>query len=392
MFQDRGPGDSLLGTYGDSATIPAQGPDRRVWRRASRHGVKAWQRGVTESISSRLCFFASGPIVRVDISTELVAHVSGVHHCGSPWSCPICAPVVRERRAQEVDLALSGHLGSGGGGLFVTFASRHHRADDLAPRLDLMGEVLHSTLQGRTWSVFKRRLGYMGACRVVEVTYGFNGWHPHCHSAFVLEGRPVFDVVEDLQGWLFERFQGVCLRRGFGTLERPYGVDVRGISDGGGMGDYLSKVEGGWTAGLELARGDVKVARGDGGRSPFSILRAAASGDSASAALWSEYERATFGKRFLRWSPGLRARLLPEVEEISDVEAAAAEGAGVVLFSCLFEGEVWDVLVTEGSTGVLLAELERAVGDGDVLDVLERWGGMTERDYVTWSLETEVTT
>jgi len=287
--------------------------------------------------------------------------------------------VVRERRAQEVDLALSSHLGTGGGGLFVTLTTRHGRTDRLEPRLALMSGALNAALKGRTWDTFKVRLGYIGAVRVVEVTWGVNGWHPHCHAVFVLEGVPGFDDVEDLHSWLFPRWDGVCLARGFGSLDPVHGVDVRGVRSGDELGDYLSKVEGGWTAGLELARGDVK--RGGPGLSPFVVLQDAARGDGPSQGRWLEYEAATFGKRFLRWSPGLRARLLPEVPEVTDEEAAAAEGAGVVLFSCVFRGEVWDLWVREGSTGVLLAELERAAGDGDVLDVLERWGGMTEGEW-----------
>jgi hypothetical protein len=77
----------------------------------------------------------------------------------------------------------------------------------------------------------------------------------------------------------------------------------------------------------------------------------------------------------LRWSPGLRTRLLPEVEEVTDVEAAAAEGVGIVLVSVWFRGEVWNLYVREGSTGLVLAELERAASDGDLPDVLEAWDG-----------------
>jgi hypothetical protein len=139
----------------------------------------------------------------------------------------------------------------------------------------------------------------------------------------------------------------------------------------------LVKVVGGWGVGQELARGDVKTGPG---RNPFSILLDAVSGDARSEVLWREYESATFDKRFLRWSPGLRARLLPEVEDVTDIEAASAEGIGIVLVSVFFRGHVWEVYALEGSTGVLLAELERAAGDGDLPDVLERWGGMTESE------------
>lgn len=338
-----------------------------------------WQSAQAVALSSRLCYLATGQLVRVDLCAGAhggpVAHVSGVHHCGSPWACPICAPVVRERRAQEVDLALSSHLAGGGSGLFITQTVRHSRPDRLEPRVALMSSALNATLQGRSWATFKRQLGFVGAIRVVEVTYGQSGWHPHSHSVFVLEA-PVCEL-EDFGAWIRSRWASVCERRGFGTLSATHGVDVRPVVVGDGLGGYLAKVEGGWGVGQELARGDVKRS----GRTPFSILRdAALAGDCEAARLWHEYEAATFNKRFLRWSPGLRARLLPNVEELTDIEAASAEGVGVVLVSVLFEGRTWDVYVRAGWAGGLLAELERAAVDGDLPDVLDRWHGMLESD------------
>lgn len=362
-------GASLV-LHGGSPTTAGQGGNRRVERRLTRGVVKAWQRTVTDSISSRLCYLAAGQLVRVDISTELVAHVSGVHHCGSPWACAICAPVVRERRAREVDLGVSGHLAGGGGALLVTGTTRHASPDRLEPRLALMSGALWAALKGRTWDGFRRSLGFLGAIRVVEVTHGGHGWHPHFHSVFVLEGRPSVEALADFDEWFFRRWGQICERRGFGTVERQ-GVDVRRVGVSDGLGGYLAKVEGGWGVGQELTRGDVKK----GGTNPFEILLRAAEGDAVAERLWREYERATFDKRFLRWSPGLRARLLPEVEEVTDVEAAAAEGVGVVLVSVWFRGELWNVYVRDGSTGLLLADLERAAADGDLPDVLESWQG-----------------
>lgn len=361
---------ATLVLHGGSPTIAGQGTDRRVDRRASRGVLKVWQRAGTDSISSRLCYLAAGQLVRVDISTELIAHVSGVHHCGSPWACPICAPVVRERRAREVDLGVSSHLAGGGGGLFVTGTTRHAAPDRLEPRLALMSGALNAALNGRAWQSFRRWLGFMGAIRVVDVTYGEHGWHPHFHSVFVLEGPVEYDVMKAFDHWLFQRWDQICRGRGFGSVERE-GVDVRPVGASDGLGGYLAKVEGGWGVGQELARGDVKT----GGSNPFEILGRAAEGDVLAGRLWREYERATFDKRFLRWSPGLRTRLLPEVEEVTDVEAAAAEGVGIVLVSVWFRGEVWNLYVREGSTGLVLAELERAASDGDLPDVLEAWDG-----------------
>jgi hypothetical protein len=58
------------------------------------------------------------------------------------------------------------------------------------------------------------------------------------------------------------------------------------------------------------------------------------------------------------WSPGLRARLLPDEEEISDEDAAASEGADVALLRALVPAERWNALVQAGTVGGLLSEIE----------------------------------
>ncbi len=45
--------------------------------------------------------------------------------------------------------------------------------------------------------------------------------------------------------------------------------------------------------------------------------------------LWREYERETFGKSVIRFTKGLRARLLPHEAEKTDEELAALEVGGV---------------------------------------------------------------
>ncbi|TDB67152.1 hypothetical protein [Micromonospora sp. KC721] len=64
-------------------------------------------------------------------------------------------------------------------------------------------------------------------------------------------------------------------------------------------------------------------------RTPLQILADfGTDGLAADLDLWHEYERATAGKSALRWSRGLRALLLPDVDEQTDEEIAAEEVGG----------------------------------------------------------------
>ncbi len=296
-------------------------------------------------------------MVTVDVGRLLTAHVSNVFRCGSSWSCPVCAPVVRQRRAMEIDAALRRHLSGGGGALFVTLTLRHHRGDTLASRLDVIAQSLRLVLKGAPWERRKVALGYVGAMKSLEITYGdANGWHPHSHSLLLTE-RPATEIERaDMCEWMFGRWSSIAEHRGLGTITREHGVDVRPVTSSGGLSEYLTTIEGnGWSPGLELARTDRKRS------SPLDLLRhVLATGDARFASLWLEYERATFGKKSVIWSRGLRRRLLGSELEAGDEELAASEGIDLGLIRALVPASVWNATVRDATTGRLLSDIERA--------------------------------
>lgn len=240
--------------------------------------------------------------------------------------------------------------------LFLTLTVRHHRGDGLADRLGAMANGLHDVLRGAPWDRRKRSFGFVGAVRAVEVTWGeANGWHPHMHAALVFR-RALDDVeVDTLRHWLVGRWSSIVERRGFGTIDATHGVDVRRVTGAGDLGSYLTKVEGGWTAGHELARADLKSK----GVTPFEmLLRLVDGGEKRWAMLWREYEAATLGRRAIVFSPGLRAELLEDQEQ-SDQALAASEGVDVALLRALVPRAVWHRRLDECTTAQLLDAIER---------------------------------
>lgn len=368
--QDEGQGEGRrppLGTYGDRYTPPhaekrLDQPKRRQEARSSRAQLKALQRTLTDSVSSRLCWYTVLSEATLDVGRELITHVSGIGRCGSPWSCPTCAPVIRERRAQEIDQALSRHLATGGGIEFVSLTVRHDRWDTFVSGLDVVSRALRLCLHGRPWDKRAAALGYWGAIRAVDVTWGAtNGWHPHLHAVLIFE-RPLTDLERaDLRRWLHGRWSGVCEARGLGTVSWRHGVDVQAVRTAGALSEYLTKVDGGWSAGLELSRSDLK--KSPGRFTPMQLLgEFATTGETRMRALWLEYERATRGKRAIVWSPGLRKRLLGIEVEASDEELAASEGLGVALLRYAVPAPEWGQLVRAGNHVLVLDEFERFAG------------------------------
>lgn len=359
-----GRAEGPLDTYGNRFTPPTPSEaSGRQERRTSRHKLKQAQRRITASKSSRLCWSSQGLNVVVDVGAALTAHVSGINRCGSPWACPVCAPVVRQRKAEDIDLGLSRWLSEGHGALFVTQTLKHSRGDELGPRLDVVSQALKLCLRGNSWVRRAEALGYVGGIKALEVTDGINGWHPHCHSVLCFEEPVSIDQQQDFSRWLYGRWSAVVQRKGFGEVSRK-AFDVQAVSNneqnGERLADYLTKVEGGWGAGLELARSDLKAAR-RGGITPVQLLvEFVETGDVRLFARWLEYEAATHGKRAVVWSPGLRARLLGDDQEASDVELAAAEGADLALMRALVERARWAASLSWGTTGELLSEIEQA--------------------------------
>lgn len=356
------PEPPLLGTLGDSETDPEA---FRAQSRRSRAVLKRFQRKVSSSKSSRQCWFSRAE-VQVDIGRLLIAHVSGIHRCGSSWSCALCSPVVRAAKAAEIDLALSEVHLRGWTVLLLTLTVRHHAHDPLSTRLEFIAQgnrVIHT---GDTWKCRRDKYGYQGSIKSVEILHGSNGWHPHSHQLLIFD-RPLSNLeVAELNKYYFGRWSAAVRKSGFGTVTRENGVDLRRIGPGDVIGGYLSKVEKvtavGWTPGKEIARGDRKKGRGElvGG---FELLRRFIdTGETKWLRLWVEYEQATFGKKAIVWSVGLRAKLGLLVEK-SDVELAASEGADVSLLSWLIEGRAWNDLIRSGGYVERLEELELLAGE-----------------------------
>lgn len=269
----------------------------------------------------------------------------------------MCAPVIRQQRAQEVDQGVTAHLEAGGGAEFLTVTVPHYQADALAPRLAVIRKALGLILSGAPWKRRKAALGYLGAIRAVEITYGWNGWHPHLHCILIFE-RPLTDEERaDLRQWMSGRWAGVVAAKGWGQLHGVHGLDLRPVTSEG-LGEYLTKVEGGWTPGAELVRSDLKS--GGKGWTPFRLLyELATTGEVRWLRLWQEYEEATFGAHSLEWSPGLKARLLGKAPEKSDAElAAAVEGSGLAIVRALIEAGAWRNEVKAGTVGLLLDRIE----------------------------------
>lgn len=318
-------------------------------RRAGKYrALEFWRRWTTRE-GGRWCLMPLDRQVRVTGTADGAAHVSGIRRCASTWACPVCTPTIRERRAAEIDQGVSAHLAAGGHAYLVTATLQHGLGDDLASLL-----TMAQTAWSQTWKIstaVRRNVGYVGQIRAWDFTHGRAGWHPHIHAIILTE-------CEGSASWLWSMADRWASKVADGggysdvTSARSPGWDVRPINDTAGMAEYLCKVEGGWGAGLEVARADIK--RGSrSGSTPAELMAAAVDGDIDARVLMTTFELATAGRRAVVWGRGLKARL--GVDDVDDESAVAIAPAGAVTVECLVPARAWRRLLWTGEASALVS-------------------------------------
>jgi len=286
------------------------------------------------------------------------AHYTGLQTCKSVWACPICSSRIASQRRDEVKLALeNSHYIP----ILVTYTIQHSLKDKIRDLLCVIKDGLRHTLNGRFRKTFYERFCVAGYVRSVEVRWNpKTGWHPHVHELLMLKREASNEAIKS---FLQSRYGEYLKKRGYHVNEHT--IDVRSNDDtesGDLVSEYLTKsaVE------LEITAGALKKGHS---LSQFQLLAAfAETGDMMYADLFQEYAQATAGKKWLTWSRGLRAELLPDVQEETDEEIAGkeeeGEGEDVVL---ILDRDEWRRVCNMRLRGNLLAVV--AVG----LDDLDSW-------------------
>lgn len=328
--------------------MPVAAGEVGIDRRARRFALADWRRRNATRLGSKgaaSCMKAYGD-VNVSVSGEGRAHIeSGVGRCGSISACPVCAPVMRERRAAEIDEACRAHVRGGGSVWLLTLTVPHRRGESLDQVLDRVKTAWSRTWSGRSGVALRKSVGIVGMVRAFDFTYGENGWHPHLHVlVFTRAGASLAGIADAWSARFGEA--GLQFVPGVSVDWRP--VKVGEEDQAGG---YVAKVEGGWGAGLELARADLKRGSGLG---PQAVLELASTGEAQWVRLWAEYEAATRGLRVIQWTPGLRAELgLSGIA--SDEEAAKGEEPEVVVGRFVMTRTAWNEARERGGLSEVLA-------------------------------------
>ena len=271
--------------------------------------------------------------VEIKISSESGrAFFSNFQACGSVWLCTVCAPKVTERRKVEVAEAMKKAKAMGFKVMLLTGTAPHGRGDDVRVVLAAIKKGWKYTSCGRKAQAMREDIGLIGSIRVLETTYGENGWHPHFHALLILDTDMTPAQVEE--AW-WPLWHDGCVKAGLGEPSREHGIRVE---DGSRAVHYVTK----WGLEHELTKGHLK--KGKKSCTPWDLLRVFAFGtddrsitpelrevlmqlgidQGRARALWAIYAEAFKGQRQLYWSNGLR-KVLGLAEEKTDQELAEAD-------------------------------------------------------------------
>lgn len=326
----------------------------RSQRQEARYTLRSSLRRITDLRRLRTCGLplGNGMVIRV---RDGVHHYTGHSTCGSGWACPVCAAKIRYHRAQEASKAVVGALQAGMSALFVTRTIPHSAEDALSVTLGLLGEGRSYVSNQTVIKQVRAAAGYVGGIASKEITYGLAGWHPHTHDLEFYEQALTLRSFSQLSAGYYDYLDRYYSSHGFTGLSRQHGVRVEDVAlESQALARYIAKLQEGVSFNLitasELARSDLKRGR-SGSQMPFDIAAEFfETGDLEQLHLWNEYERETFGKSVIRFTKGLRARLLPNEKEKTDEELAALAigGEDVVRFSGWFYRRIAKVPGLEG--------------------------------------------
>lgn len=249
------------------------------------------------------------------------ARYRGVARCGNVWVCPLCAPVVAVKRAEQIEDVLRWAMVEGVSVLKLALTCAHSLGDPLSDLLDRQVKAIRSFKASRPVRRILASLAYHGSITSKEATWGpENGWHPHQHEYWFVSWPPGdAEALEKLRADLSAEWLKALSRHGL-VGSPKYALYLGRMKEdeisGGAASGYLVKagtaagylVKAGTAAGLELSGGALKQGRKSdkphkaGHYSPMELLAVDASW---SRALFLEFYHAFKGRKQLVFSKSI---------------------------------------------------------------------------------------
>lgn len=303
------------------------------------------------------------PAVGMRLTAGVAGYV-GLETCGSVWVCPPCSARIMFKRGLELAAGVDWWLSQGNRLLFATSTVRHHAGHSLPDSLAAVIYAWSRVTSGEYWTAERQQLDMLGFTRALEILHNQrNGWHPHLHSLFFVGGHVGQLAAAGFESSMFRRWSKGLERKGFDALLIGQKVEVVTQETAGqALARYLvkapdSKRTTGEALGYEMTAAQSKSGRSIG-RTHWELAQSAVDGNRSDRFHWNNFEQATFRKRQLSWSKGLRAALALGAEQSDEDIAAEVFGTDADTVGSI-TAEGWtELLKHPGLSATLLNILE----------------------------------
>lgn len=349
---------SLTENSTDFLTISATDQNNGIIRRLERYCLQSVVRKILSHERVARCHRQLRPSrthVEIYMGKER-AYYGGLMTCGSLWNCPVCAASISQDRRQDLKAGMEYWKKNGGQVLMATETVPHYNHQPLIQVLQCITNARRLMRKRKPWIRLAKQIGLVGTVRMLEVTWGVNGWHVHCHELLFL--RDKVENLKELEELVYPMWRDACITAGLVAPDRKHGLK---IEDGSQAAEYASK----WGLEDEMTKGHIKVAK-PGNFSPWDLLRKVRDDVAVDhfGNLFREYAKAFKSKRQLVWSDGLRD-LLGLGAEKTEEEAAAAIEDGAELLGLLSVHD-WRLVLRADRRAELLEVASKSGWDGVV--------------------------
>jgi len=236
--------------------------------------------------------------------------------CSSPSTCVVCSTRIAKARGVWLSQVFANAISDGYQVSMLTLTVRHKKRNRLEDLLGAM-EQAYTNVQGSTSYKILRSEYSADFVRVLEVTHGKNGFHPHFHIGII--HKPGFDF-EILRSDMERTWVTHIERQGLLAPVPDKAVNIIYNATDEQRAWYLTKACG--MSSLEISNGRFKAAKDDN-LGIWQIHGLAVSGDLDAKYVWHAYEKAIFKKRLFTMSKGMSEKY--GVLWRSDVEIASDE-------------------------------------------------------------------
>ena len=350
------------------------------------------------------------------------ARVGKVETCGSQ-SCPICRVTVRSKRQEELKTLNKGwietrnlyqnmeyEIGEDGlidipdekdlpGGLMamITFTCRHDKSDrakdlfgyrgsgpDRRRNLKNQGMIgqLYRFRKSKLWKSFKEESEYIADVRVVETTWGDNGFHVHVHM--IVYYKCEFDFI----GWqkkLSEQWIKCAKPSGLRDPDFKRGLTIQNADH---ASDYIVK----WGAAAEISSPSVKKAKNGNFTIPQferllineELRKESGYKIEQIEKILKEYHVAMLGRRLIQWagkSKELIDKYCKDYEE-SELKLARLNYDEVDELQALVKSKLWNKLRWNGLMSIVRTIIEKQ-GRAGLLEFITKYYSSQLTDLIT---------